>query len=325
MTDPFGNALVGPAVTATIPAGAPPAASTYAAAVQADKPAWQWRLGETSGTTAYDRAGSNDQILNAANTRNTSGALVNEADTATDFPGSSDSAPVQGVSRYWQPGPQTFSLEAWVRTTTTTGGKIIGFGDGNTARSGSNGTDRHLYMSNSGSIYFGVRPDMGTRVTVNSPLTYRDNQWHHVVGTLGGDGMKLYVDGSVVASNAGVTKAQVYRGYWRVGGDRLSSWPAAPTREAITASLDEIAVYPTALSAGRVQAHYIASGRAGTPNDPPTASFSYTADFNEASFTGVGTDTDGQIASYAWDFGDSVDGERREPGSIRTRRAAPTT
>ena len=100
-------------------------------------------------------------------------------------------------------------------------------------------------MSNSGSIYFGVRPDMGTRVTVNSPLTYRDNQWHHVVGTLGGDGMKLYVDGSMVASNAGVTKAQVYRGYWRVGGDRLSSWPAAPTREAITASLDEIAVYPT--------------------------------------------------------------------------------
>ncbi len=63
VTDPFGNALVGPAVTATVPAGAPPAASTYAAAVQADKPAWQWRLGETSGTTAYDRAGSNDEIL----------------------------------------------------------------------------------------------------------------------------------------------------------------------------------------------------------------------------------------------------------------------
>ena len=200
-----------------------------------------------------------------------------------------------------------------MRTTTTTGGKIIGFGDGNTARSGSNGTDRHLYMNNSGSIYFGVRPDMGTRVTINSPSTYRDNQWHHVVGTLGGDGMKLYVDGSMVASNAGVTKAQVYRGYWRVGGDRLSSWPAAPTREAITASLDEIAVYPTALTASRVQAHYIASGRGGTPNDPPTASFSYTADLNTASFTGVGTDTDGQIASYAWDFDDSSTGTGANP------------
>ena len=39
-------------------------------------------------------------------------------------------------------------------------------------------------MNNSGQLYFGVRPDMGTRVTIDSPSTYRDNQWHHVVGTL---------------------------------------------------------------------------------------------------------------------------------------------
>ena len=36
-------------------------------------------------------------------------------------------------------------------------------------------------MNNAGQIYFGVRPDMGTRVTINSPSSYRDNQWHHVV------------------------------------------------------------------------------------------------------------------------------------------------
>jgi hypothetical protein len=29
--------------------------------VRADNPVWQWRLGETSGTNAYDHAGSNDQ------------------------------------------------------------------------------------------------------------------------------------------------------------------------------------------------------------------------------------------------------------------------
>ena len=131
MTDPFGNSLVGPPVTAAIPAGTHPAASTYAASVRADNPAWQWRLGETSGTNAYDRAGSNDQVLDAANARNIAGALLNEADAATNFPGTSDTGPVQGVSRYWQPGPQEFSLEAWVRTSTTSGGKIIGFGDRN--------------------------------------------------------------------------------------------------------------------------------------------------------------------------------------------------
>ena len=90
VTDPFGNSSRRPAGHGDHPGrhDRPPRRRTPRA-VQADKPAWQWRLGEASGTTAYDRAGSNDQILNAANTRNISGALVNEADTATDFPGTS--------------------------------------------------------------------------------------------------------------------------------------------------------------------------------------------------------------------------------------------
>ena len=60
------------------------------------------------------------------------------------------------------------------------------------------------------------------------------------------------------------------------------------------------------------------------PNAPPEASFSYTTQFRTASFTGVGTDTDGQIASYAWDFGDSSTGTGRIR-CIRTRPAASMT
>ena len=212
--------------------------------------------------------------------------------------------------RTGSPGPQTFSLEAWLRTSTTNGGKIIGFGDSRTGRSGSNGNDRNLYMNNSGSIYFGVRPDMGTRVTINSPSTYRDNQWHHVVATLGSDGMKLYVDGNQVAANANVKKAQVYRGYWRVGGDNLSSWPSTPNREAITANLDEVAVYPQALTLGHVRAHYLASGRSTVfPNINPTAAFTNTTHYLTATVDGTGsTDDDGTISSYAWDFGDGATG-----------------
>ena len=61
------------------------------------------------------------------------------------------------------------------------------------------------------------------------------------------------------------------------------------------------------------------------PNVPPKASFSYTAQFRTASFTGVGTDTDGQIQSYAWDFGDILAGELVRIRGIRTRPAAPMT
>ena len=309
VTDPFGNGFAGPPASVTIPAGTP-AASTYADNVALDNPSWEWRMSETSGTAARDRAGANDLTLNGSVQRNVTGALLNQADPAVNFPGTNSTSTVQGASSYWEPGPQTFSLEAWFRTTTSFGGKIIGFGNSNTGRSDSNNNDRVIYMTTSGNLRFGVRPDMGTRQTIASPSTYHDNNWHHTVATLDSTGMKLYVDGDLVASNGSVTKAQVYRGYWRVGGDQLSSWPSAPSREAIAANIDEVAVYPTALTLGHVRAHYLASGRSTSfANILPAAAFSSNVQYKTVAFDGTAsTDDDGTIASYLWNFGDSTTG-----------------
>ncbi|MGZ4803917.1 MAG: PKD domain-containing protein, partial [Acidimicrobiia bacterium] len=135
-------------------------------------------------------------------------------------------------------------------------------------------------------------------------------------GTLSTSGMKLYVDGNLVASNTAVTKAQVYRGYWRVGGDNLSSWPSAPSREAIAANLDEVAVYPSALSPNRVQAHYAASGRGTLVNTPPVAAFTTQMQDRTVTVNGSGsTDSDGQIVSYAWTFGDGSTASGATPPS----------
>jgi len=309
VTDPFGNGYAGPPASVTIPSGTP-SASAYAGAVRADSPDWYWRLGETSGQTGYDTSGSNDLSITSSASRNVGGALLGDPDGATRFPSTLNTGSVRAATPYWQSGPQTFSLESWVKTNTSSGGVIIGFGDSRTGRSGADGNDRVLYLTNSGQIRFGVRPDMGDRITVNSPSTYRDNQWHHVVGTLSGAGLNLYVDGNLVASNPSVTKAQTYRGYWRVGGNRLQSWPSAPSREAISADLDEVAVYPTALSLGQVRAHYDASGRnGGFPNINPTARFTSGSTYLTASVDGTtSSDDDGTIASYAWTFGDGTTG-----------------
>jgi hypothetical protein len=69
--------------------------------------------------------------------------------------------------------------------------------------------------------------------------------------------MALYIDGALVASHTTVTEAQVYNGYWRVGYDNLGGWLAHPTSNYLAATLDEVAVYPSALSTARVTTHYL--------------------------------------------------------------------
>lgn len=101
-----------------------------------------------------------------------------------------------------------------------------------------------------------------------SPKTYRDGNWHHVVTTLGSDGMKLYMDGALVASKTGVTSAQSYNGYWRIGGDALNgSWPNKPTGSYFVGSMSDAAFYSKALTAQQVLQHY----QLGKGSTPPAA------------------------------------------------------
>jgi hypothetical protein len=70
--------------------------------------------------------------------------------------------------------------------------------------------------------------------------------------------MALYVDGALIGTNATVTP-DAYNGYWRVGGGNLTGWLNAGGTTALRGIYDEVAVYPTALSAAQVSAHYAAS------------------------------------------------------------------
>ena len=70
--------------------------------------------------------------------------------------------------------------------------------------------------------------------------------------------MALYVDGVLIGTNATVTP-DAYNGYWRLGGGNLTGWPNAPASSALLGTFDEVAVYPTALSAAQVAAHFAAA------------------------------------------------------------------
>jgi PKD repeat protein len=299
VSDPFGNKASSPIVTTT--AGTSGTLSAYAREVLSDAPAHYWRLGE-SGGSATDTAATNNASVGSGVARGREGAIAGDSNTAADL-GTSGNGWIQSGQR--QLSTNYFSIEAWIRPGSGDRGRIVGFGDSNslTGTSSSSQRDRHLYLDNAGRIHFGINP-AEIRV-ITSPGSYNDGRWHHVVGTMGADGLRLYVDGQQVASRASYTVAGNYFGYWRIGGDGLSGWPNRPSGDYYGGLVDEVAIYPRPMSAATVQEHYQLGGGSTAANKAPVASFTSAVSGRAVSVNGSGSsDPDGSIASHAWSFGD---------------------
>ena len=292
--DPFGNEAPSDWVSVTVGSGGP---ALYALDTLADRPLDYWRLGEPSGASV-DLASNDALQINGTPTRNVPGGIVGSTDGAITFAGNSTQFGTTTVRRWAR---NTFTVEAWIRTNSTSGGKIIGFGSSSAGNSGS--FDRHLYIGNDGRVRFGIRP--GVVRTVASPSSLVDNQWHHVVGTFGGGAMTLYVDGLQVDQLTGIRMGHRYEGFWRVGGDSLAGWPNRPASDYFTGTIDEPAVFPRALTASEIAQRYAIGATGAVPNQAPTASFTATTAPLAVAVNGAtSVDTDGTIVSYGWDFGD---------------------
>jgi PKD repeat protein len=249
VVDPFGN-LVNSGTVSIVASSATTTTSQYAKDVANDGAIDYWRLNQATGaTTSYDYVGYNDISVNGGVSGGASGAINGDADTASNFDGSNagfaaTNSPI--------PGPNVFTEEVWFKTTSTQGGKILGFGDQNTGNSSN--YDRHIYMDGSGAVYFGVYNN--NSYTVQTGPGYNDGQWHQAVGTMSPSGIVFYVDGKRIGSNGGTSVAQPYNGYWRIGGD--SPWTGAAYFQG---SIDDVSIYPTALSLTQVRQHFLDSGR----------------------------------------------------------------
>lgn len=266
-SDGTNTSALGPAVSVT----AATTTSPYPSAVVHDGASLFWRYNEASGIFGVDSsAGNNSALFDNTPTYAVAGGIASDPSRAMTFDGSSDYAHAE---RQLQT-PTTYSVETWFRTTTTRGGKIIGFGNGVPTRHDpprhrlSSSYDKHIYMTNNGRLIFGVWN--GTANALQSQTGLNNGAWHHVVGTQGPSGMRLYVDGVLVGSNS-VTTSQVYPGTWRVGGDNLNGWPSRPTSNFFAGTIDETAVYPTVLTQTQVQQHNsIGRGIPVADTTPPT-------------------------------------------------------
>ncbi|WP_179415520.1 DUF2341 domain-containing protein [Mucilaginibacter sp. E4BP6] len=142
--------------------------------------------------------------------------------------------------------PTVFTINMWFNTTTA-GGALAGF---NSSQTGAGGTyDRSLYLNSSGQIIFGTY-NAGFQ-TIQSTTAYNDGNWHMVTASIASDGMKLYVDGTLVASNIAYTTPQPNTGWWRFGEQNLSGWPGSVSNY-FTGQIDDIDIYGRELTANEV-------------------------------------------------------------------------
>ncbi|WEK13379.1 MAG: DNRLRE domain-containing protein [Candidatus Microbacterium phytovorans] len=239
-------------------------ADAYGAAVFGDNPTSYWRFDEASGSVAEDSSflGARDGVIGSAVTRFTEGTKIPGGAITTPGTNSNGSGIVRtGLVA----APSEYSLEFWVNTTTTSGGKIIGFE--NSPTDSGNNYDKQVYMLNDGRLRFGIYNGAVQSVTTTSSLN--NGQWHHVVATQGSAGMRIYVDGVQQGANA-VTNAETGDGYWRVGGGNLGGWPDSSSSHYFSGKLDEVAIYPTALTGAAVTNHYAIGLQDSTPPTVPT-------------------------------------------------------
>jgi hypothetical protein len=247
-------------------------ANPYAQQVVADGAGLYWRFEETAGTFAADTTGINN---NGIHRNGPTRGVVPGVGAVT---GSSAAIGYQGVDAQAQVSPEdmagdvtygvhpssrptTFSIETWFKTTTASGGKLVGFGDRQERPSVV--YDEHIYMTNTGSLVFGVS-GAAAPATVSSTPGLNDGKWHHVVATQGPGQMSLYVDGKLQGAGPAATTGKNYTGYWHVGGDSVANWPGAPSSPYFTGQIDETAIYPSVLSPAQVAQHYTIGTR-GTP------------------------------------------------------------
>ncbi len=206
--------------------------------------------GRAPARTEPDQAGQRALSLSTAVTLGAPGALPAETSTAASFSGA---RPVGGSTSTNEPATANATLELWFKTATP-GGTLLAFGAGD----GSQPTtrSRELYLTPSGRLAFAVRPSgaVGSAATFAAsadPVT--DGKWHHAAAVDTPDQLLLYVDGDLVASTDATIPAGD-PGRWWVGG----ATPADLVNSAGVAfagDLDEVAVYPEALTASRISAH----------------------------------------------------------------------
>lgn len=290
--------------SAPVTAQGPAALTGYAKTILEDGPLHYWRLGEDARQSS-DLVGKSELVYSDGMKRGTDGAVKGDPDKGATADGTANGHAISSTSERMS---DTTTMETWLRTKSTKGGRFLGFAAERKDRQGNVliSNDRHLYMTPDGRI--GLRPD-GSEKKIESTKTYNTGSWVHVAAVVGNEGIALYVDGEEVAADRTYRPRTTATGHWYLAGDRTGvegRFKSSP----LQGDFDETAIYGISLRGDQIARHQQTglSGKvAPVANAAPKASFTETVEGAKITVDGTGsTDSDGRIASYQWDFGDNT-------------------
>ena len=224
--------------------------------IKASNPVLYWRLGDTSGTTATDSssAANNPGTYTGGYTLGQTGAITGDTDKAVLLNGTTGY--VQNAAPKNLPtGASARSVEVWFKTTSATQQNLFSYG------SLANGNEFSLFIKTATTFFawgYGTTADK----TFTAPSAFNDGNWHQVVETYDGTNITVYLDGTSLGSQADALTTSLAActtgagscftaGFATPSGDTNSGWY-------FNGTLDEVAVFPTALSAATISAQYAA-------------------------------------------------------------------
>ena len=224
---------------------------TYREQVLADGAVLYLRLDETSGTTVTSQVGGHTGTIGGGVTLNQPGALA-DGNAAMVFNVASGEISIGSAHNI----VADLTLEAWVKKAVAgTYAQICSCGQTIAVNI------PYEWNINPDNTVALVQANGTTRQVMNSTGTITTNVYCHVVVTRAGSAVSFFIDGiQAGTATATVTPTAIGAVAWiaRRNGDTNYRWNGA---------LDEVAIYPTALTPAQIANHYAL--RLDIPSPPP--------------------------------------------------------